>query len=299
MKKYKLISVLMVLLLTVSGSILAASAKTVYDLYGYSYTIINNTSLSLCGWDNSSTQLSVPDTIMGRYFTEIEDFAFQGNTEITLLDFSQASRLNMIGFYAFKDCTSISYDLVIPETVTNIREGAFKNCSSVKNVTVKAALTTLNQEVFCDCSSLETAVLPNGLSRIDVLAFGNCTALIRVDIPKSVTSIADSAFRNDKNLTLGVWYESYAYQYARNKSIPYVLLDDVELGDTDGDGHVSINDVTLIQRHLAELESLEGIYLYAADANCDGDLDISDATAIQMFIAKYKVPYPIGELITQ
>ena len=122
---------------------------------------------------------------------------------------------------------------------------------------------------------------------------------MKVDIPKSVTSIADSAFRNDKNLTLGVWYESYAYQYARNKSIPYVLLDDVELGDTDGDGHVSINDVTLIQRHLAELESLEGIYLYAADANRDGFVDISDATAIQMFLAEYEIPYPIGKIITQ
>ena len=77
------------------------------------------------------------------------------------------------------------------------------------------------------------------------------------------------------------------------------LQDGVKLGDTDGDGHVNINDVTQIQRHLAELETLEGIYLYAADANCDGDLDISDATAIQMFIAKYKVPYPIGDLITQ
>ena len=62
---------------------------------------------------------------------------------------------------------------------------------------------------------------------------------------------------------------------------------------------VSLKIIAQIQRHLAELETLEGIYLYAADANCDGDLDISDATAIQMFLAEYEIPYPIGEIITQ
>ena len=78
-----------------------------------------------------------------------------------------------------------------------------------------------------------------------------------------------------------------------------VLLDEVKLGDANGDGSVNINDVTQIQRHLAELESLEGIYLHAADANQDGTLDISDATTLQMYLAKYDIPYPIGEVMTQ
>ena len=76
-------------------------------------------------------------------------------------------------------------------------------------------------------------------------------------------------------------------------------LDEVKLGDANGDGSVNINDVTQIQRHLAELESLEGIYLHAADANQDGTLDISDATTLQMYLAKYDIPYPIGEVMTQ
>ena len=84
-----------------------------------------------------------------------------------------------------------------------------------------------------------------------------------------------------------------------DNSIRYRLLDDVKLGDTDGDGYVNINDVTAIQRHLAELEHLEGIYLHAANANQDGTLDISDATTLQMYLAEYDIPYPIGEVITQ
>ena len=115
----------------------------------------------------------------------------------------------------------------------------------------------------------------------------------------TVTYIAPNAFDGDENLTLGVWFGSYGYEYAQSHNIPYVLLDEVKLGDANGDGSVNINDVTTIQRHLAQLEQIEGVYLYAADANQDGTLDISDATTLQMYLAKYDIPYPIGEVMTQ
>ena len=100
-------------------------------------------------------------------------------------------------------------------------------------------------------------------------------------------------------ITLGVWYDSYVYNFAVDNKISYILLDGVKLGDVNGDGHVNINDVTTIQRYLAELETLEGIYLHAADANQDGTLDISDATTLQMYLAEYNIPYPISEIMTQ
>ena len=70
-------------------------------------------------------------------------------------------------------------------------------------------------------------------------------------------------------------------------------------GDADGDGRVNVQDVTAIQSHLAELKTVEGIYLRAADANQDDIVDISDATAIQMKLAEYELPYPIGQYITK
>lgn len=77
------------------------------------------------------------------------------------------------------------------------------------------------------------------------------------------------------------------------------MRDGVKLGDVNGDGSVNINDVTTIQRTLAELESLEGIYLYAADTNRDTMVNISDATAVQMFLAEYDIPYSIGQVLTR
>ena len=71
------------------------------------------------------------------------------------------------------------------------------------------------------------------------------------------------------------------------------------LGDVDGVDNVNINDVTAIQSHLAEINTVEGVFLLAADANQDDIVDISDATAIQMKLAEYVLPYPIGQYVTK
>lgn len=61
------------------------------------------------------------------------------------------------------------------------------------------------------------------------------------------------------------------------------------LGDADNNGIVNIQDVTVIQRHLAELLTLEKTALSNADFNQDGVVDIDDATMIQRFLAEFPV----------
>ncbi len=70
------------------------------------------------------------------------------------------------------------------------------------------------------------------------------------------------------------------------------------LGDADGSGIVDIIDVTTIQRHISELELLEGGALLAADVNGDGEITVADATEIQAWLAGYVSQYAIGQPIT-
>ena len=73
-----------------------------------------------------------------------------------------------------------------------------------------------------------------------------------------------------------------------------MLLDGVKQGDANGDDQIGIADVTAIQRHIAEFETLEGMNLIAADVTQDGIVDILDATALQMYLAEYEIEYPVG-----
>ena len=68
-------------------------------------------------------------------------------------------------------------------------------------------------------------------------------------------------------------------------------------GDSNGDGRITINDATEIQRHIAEISLLSGNNLLAADVNNDGIITIDDATVLQRYLAKYAVDYPIGQMI--
>ncbi len=71
------------------------------------------------------------------------------------------------------------------------------------------------------------------------------------------------------------------------------------LGDADGDGTVTINDVTCIQMTVAEIPLSAGASENGADVDGNGEIEISDATLIQQWLAEMTTPYSIGEQPTE
>ena len=66
-------------------------------------------------------------------------------------------------------------------------------------------------------------------------------------------------------------------------------------GDADGDGKITINDVTAIQKNLAQVPQ---DYFNKKAADIDGKgLDITDATSIQRYLADYGDSNNIGKTI--
>ena len=278
-------------------SVFGAYADMILEYDGYQYSIFNNTSLSLEGWDNRTPELVVPDTIGGRYFISVANKGLMDNTEITSVDFSQVTRLRRIGMYAFMGCTGLNQPLVLPDSLTTMNDSAFQECTALPEVTTNASLTSIPEQAFYGCSSLTTVNIADGLQSIGRIAFANCTSLSYVNIPESVTAIDPTAFYNDPNLTLGVWFGSYGHEYAQSHNIPYILLDSVLLGDANGDGNVNISDVTDIQRAVAEMDTFDDLRQKAADINGDGVVTIDDATFLQTYLAEFGTAYPIGEVV--
>ena len=59
---------------------------------------------------------------------------------------------------------------------------------------------------------------------------------------------------------------------------------DVLIGDTNGDGRVSVQDATTIQAHIVNLTPLTGVTYVAADVNEDERITVIDATLVQKYI---------------
>ena len=134
------------------------------------------------------------------------------------------------GAFANSPITSIT----IPNSVTNIGDGAFSGCSSLKSIIVKegnpvydsrnncnaivetatntvvvgcqatnmpSSITSIGSGAFAYCTSLTSIYIPNSVTSIGGSAFSGCSSLNSITIPNSITSIESRVFYRCSSLT--------------------------------------------------------------------------------------------------
>ncbi len=85
--------------------------------------------------------------------------------------------------------------------VTEIAEGAFKNCKKLKTVTIGSNVKTIGDSAFSGCTKLKTVKGCKKVTYIGASAFYNCKKLTAVAGCTKVITIGDSAFENCVKLT--------------------------------------------------------------------------------------------------
>lgn len=98
-----------------------------------------------------------------------------------------------IGDYAFYECTNLNA-VKMPDSITEIGGHSFYNCSKLEFLTLSNSLKVIDNYAFYNCTSLKEITFPNSLININERAFWNCTGLTHITIPGSVRSVGDSAF---------------------------------------------------------------------------------------------------------
>ncbi len=86
--------------------------------------------------------------------------------------------------------------VVVPDTVTDLDEGAFLGCTQLTSVKLPTTMRTIGKSAFSFCTVLEQIELPENLETIGESAFSNCKKLKSIEVPDSVTEIGDYAFSN-------------------------------------------------------------------------------------------------------
>ena len=108
---------------------------------------------------------------------------------------------NPLGYaeHLFLDGEEIK-DLVIPNSVTSIKNHAFEGCSGLTSVTIPNSVTSIDG-AFAGCSGLTSIEIPNSVTSIGYETFSGCSGLTSVTIPNSVTNIEEDAFAKCPELT--------------------------------------------------------------------------------------------------
>ena len=206
-----------------------------YDETTKTLTIEGNNAMadysdpSLCPW--YSYRGDIQTLVIKDGVTSIGSYAFFDCSSLTSVTIPNS--VTSIGYSAFLNCSGMAeikvangnsvYDsrndcnaiietstntlivgcknTIIPNSVTSIGDGAFRDCSGLTSVTIPNSVASIGNNAFSDCSGLTSVTIPNSVASIGVFAFYGCSGLTSVTIPNSVTSIGSYAFWGCSGLT--------------------------------------------------------------------------------------------------
>ena len=187
-------------------------------------------------WYTSSNGNIVSPSATNVFGVKISSNTYKNGKGIITFD----ADITQIGGSAFNGCTTLT-SISIPCSVITIKDGAFKNCSSLKHVnytgdlsdwckitfegsygysnplinnaklyingieatdlTIPSDIKEIKPYTFTGCNSLVSITISNNVTKIGYYAFRNCNSLKNVSIGNCVTSIDQSAFEYCTNLT--------------------------------------------------------------------------------------------------
>lgn len=179
-----------------------------YEQIVFNSTILDNNTIRLDGVNLQITgAYTLPNTIGEKSITEIGDYAFSNQEELTTLSFPNT--ITSIGANAFENCANLTSVSGL-NNIVSIGAQAFKGCSSLMNVSISAGTTSIGAGAFAGCSNLNITV---SSSNPNYSASGNilynktgtvinsaCNISDTITIPNTVTEISPYAFYDNDNL---------------------------------------------------------------------------------------------------
>ena len=244
----------------------------------------------------------------------IGESAFLGCYSLTSIELP--SGIECIEKMTFRDTGLVSIE--IPYGVKSIEEQAFFFCDNLISVTIPNSVTSIGNAAFANCFRLKNVIIPDSVTDIGYYAFADTGILSEVSCSnvnvnfdsfgiysEYSNKIANAdyiiAVVKDPNAEDILSAENLLYvdQFTADNdgkiSVSLPVSSDTKdyetvlfgpektalKGDVNSDGKVGIDDVTYIQKYLANLAEFTEEQMALADVNKDGEVNIDDATLIQ------------------
>lgn len=196
------------------------------------------------------------DIVIPSNVTSIGDYAFRDCSGITSVTI--ANNVTSIGSYAFYGCKGLQ-TVTIPNNVTSIGSYAFQDCSSVRELSIGDGIQKITGSSFMNCSSINKLYIGNGVGEIEDNAFVYATGIKEIHMASTTPPLCSSA-----NVFYSNIYEVSTLYVPQNAKSRYReasvwkdfgnivteggdnVDDTVVMGDMDGDGKVTMEDVNIV-----------------------------------------------------
>lgn len=139
--------------------------------------------------------------------------SFRGIVDGSIVDLVIPEGAKKVRAWVFGEDQTIK-SVVMPDSVTEIGDSAFRNCQSLTYVTFGNGAESIGTFGFY-LTSVKQIVLPDSLKTIGVNAFRWCPYLTSVTFGKGLKTIESEAFWDCGNCTL--------YDFSRCESVPHLV----------------------------------------------------------------------------
>ena len=227
------------------------------------------------------------EVTIGKNVAYIGDMAFERCTGLTKVNIKDLTAWCLIDFDCSADANPLRYahhlflngqeikDLIIPETISQIRNFTFNGGSGFTSVDL-GNVTSIGWASFSLCTGLKTINFGKSLTTIENSAFSSCTGLKSLTFPRSLAQIGYYAFEECDSLT-SVRCLSF---------IPPELQDGSTFSDIcylQATLTVPKNSISNYKTKWSEWRAFRHIVeseFYECDVNCDGAVNIADINMI-------------------
>ena len=105
-----------------------------------------------------------------------------------------------IGNLAFYECSKLT-KVILPEGLTNIGNALFYHCTNLISVYIPDSVTSIGRSAFQTCSNLIDVKIPSRVTTIDDDAFSHCYKIPNIKLPDGIAQISRTSFQNCRSLT--------------------------------------------------------------------------------------------------
>lgn len=91
-------------------------------------------------------------------------------------------------------------DIVIPESITEIKDFALMGCKNLQSVSLHGGIKNVGKQAFDSCSALEKVHFHDNISSFDICIFWECTSLKEIVLPKAMYEIPEAMFARCSSL---------------------------------------------------------------------------------------------------
>ncbi len=159
---------------------------------------------SFCGCD-SLEKITVDKE--NQFYTAIDNVLFNKD-KTELIKYAPAKKEKSycvpqgvfeIVYDAFRDSSSLE-QVTVPEGVEIIYPSVFENCKDLRNVTLPESLYFLGYSAFEGCTSLTSMIIPKDVKELHFHTFSGCESLEYVEIQNESIEISEIAFSDCDSL---------------------------------------------------------------------------------------------------